>query len=98
MTDKGWGRYFACRNVLLLRSSLARSVGARHAEIDGLGERRLVCAVGEDGERVARDIAIVAGALGRIGDGIVALDELLRIDEVVRRLIALFQRALPEVA
>ena len=75
-----------------------KSISARHAEIDGLGERRLVGAVGEDGERIPGDRAIVAGALHRVGNGVVALDQLLGIDEIIRRLIAVLERALPEVA
>lgn len=55
-------------------------------------------AVGKDRQSVAGDIAIVTGALDRVGDGVGALDQLLRIDEVVRRLVAVFEYPLPEVA
>ena len=58
-----------------------------------------MCALsGKIAKRVARDVAIVAGPLDRVGDGVVALHQLLRIDEVVRRLVAVFERALPEIA
>src|SRR4029079_8261296 len=93
--EAGWpGRSPAMtrRGRVIVRASLAPSISARHAEIDRFGERRFVRTVLEDRQGVTRDVAIVALPLHRVGDCRVALDQLLRIEEVVPGLVALFQR------
>ena len=73
------------------------SVDAGDAEIDGFEQRVLEGGVGEDRQRIARDVAIMIGAVHRVLQRAVAVHQLLGIAEVVFRLVALFQSALPEV-
>ena len=68
----------------------------RNAEIDRLEQRRLPIAVGKYGERIPGDIAIMIGPLNSVGDGAVPDHQLLRINQIVFRLVAFLKRAFPE--
>src|SRR4051794_12724501 len=80
------------------RSSSSASKGPGHAEIDGLEQGRFVFTIREYRQRIARDRAIMAGALDRVGDRAMALDQPLGMSEISGGLIALFDDALPKAA
>ena len=54
--------------------------------------------VAEQAQRIARHGAVVAGAFERVGDGVVALDQHLRLLEIAVALVELLDGALPEFA
>ena len=55
-------------------------------------------AVTEDRQCIAGEVAIVTGELDRIADRMMALHQSQRLREFVRRLIAILERAPPEIA
>ena len=66
------------------------------AELDRFEQGSLHLAVGEDGQRVAGDGAVMPRPLHRVVQGIVPLHQRKRLGEIVLADIAFLQRALPE--
>ena len=67
-------------------------------EVYRLEQRGLERRVAEQAERIARHRAVVPGAFEGIGDRIVALDQALRLRQILGPLLEILQGALPERA
>src|SRR3990170_8567187 len=92
------GRYIAPSLAARKAPRAAASIGPLDAEIDGLEERPLLGAVGEDAERVAGDRTVMAGAGHRVAQRAVAFHHGDGAVEVAVRLVQRLQRAPPEAA